>query len=193
MKHRLRILFAAATLALWGVGAATAPATAQQSEPTAGLFAFDGLEGGRIDLRAYAGRPILVVNTASQCGFAGQLRDLGVLWTRYRDRGLMIVAVPSNDFRQEPGDAADIRAVSTGTYGVTFPIAAKQRVVGPEAHPFYRWAARLRPDEAPRWNFHKYLIGPDGRLLASFPANVRPTDTQVVVALERALLSAAAD
>lgn len=157
-----------------------------QSQSTAAPFSFDGLDGGKISLGASVGKPILVVNTASQCGFAGQLGDMAELWTRYHDRGLMIVAVPSNDFRQEPGDPAAIRR-SGENYKARYPFAAIQHVVGPSAHPFYRWAARMKPNETPQWNFHKYLIGADGRLAESFATSVRPTDPEVIAAIEREL------
>ncbi|WP_020185210.1 glutathione peroxidase [Methylopila sp. 73B] len=164
---------------------------AERSETTAAAFAFDGLEGGKIRLASYVGKPVLVVNTASRCGFAGQLGDLGELWTRYRDRGLAVIAVPSDDFRQEPGDAATIRS-SAESHHATFPFAAKQHVTGDDAHPFYRWTARSSPDAAPRWNFHKYLIGADGGVVASFGPSTRPTDPKVVAAIERELNAAGA-
>lgn len=164
---------------------------AERSETTAAAFAFDGLEGGKIRLASYVGKPVLVVNTASRCGFAGQLGDLAELWSRYRDRGLAVIAVPSDDFRQEPGDAATIRQ-SAESHSATFPFASKQHVTGEGAHPFYRWAARSSADGAPRWNFHKYLVGADGGVVASFGPSTRPTDPKVVAAIERELNAAGA-
>jgi len=105
-------------------------------------------------LSSYAGRPLLVVNTASHCGYTPQYTGLQTLWSRYRDRGLMVIGVPSNDFGgQEPGGATEIGKTAQGEYHVTFPLAAKVAVKGLNAHPFYRWAAQERPQEAPRWNF----------------------------------------
>ncbi len=107
------------------------------------------------------------------------------------DRGLMIVGVPSNDFGgQEPGSASDIAATAQHQYGVTLPIAAKTVVKGPNAHPFYKWAADLRPKDVPRWNFHKYLIGRDGNIAEVFPESVEPKDTRVKTAIARALAAA---
>src|SRR5450755_4803069 len=110
------------------------------SRITAFAFHFAGLSGGDIQLAEYAGKPILVVNTASQCGYTPQYAGLQELWTRYRDRGLLIVGVPSNDFGgQEPGGPAEIAKTASDTYHVTFPITAKAVVKGPDAHPFYKW------------------------------------------------------
>jgi glutathione peroxidase len=167
------------------------PAAAQtngMSRMTAAAFTFAGLDGADIRLSAYAGKPILVVNTASQCGFTPQYAGLQTLWTRYRERGLMVVAVPSNDFGgQEPGGVSDIQATANHAYGVTFPLAGKAVVKGANAHPFYKWAASERPLDVPRWNFHKYLIGRDGHIAASFPSAVEPTDPRVTAAIEKEL------
>ena len=155
---------------------------------TAAAFTFTGLDGADIRLSTYAGKPILVVNTASQCGFTPQYAGLQTLWTRYRDRGLMIVAVPSNDFGgQEPGGASEIHATANHVYGITFPLAEKAVVRGASPHPFYKWAASERPLDVPRWNFHKYLIGRDGYIAEVFPESVEPADTRVKTAIARAL------
>jgi glutathione peroxidase len=175
-------------------GLAATPAGAQgagspaMSRITAFAFHFAGLDGGDIQLAEYAGKPILVVNTASLCGFTPQYAGLQELWTRYRDRGLLIVGVPSNDFGgQEPGTAADIAETAVHQYGVSFPIAAKAVVRGPASHPFYKWAASQRPLDTPRWNFHKYLIGRDGLIAASFATETEPTDSRVLAAIEKEL------
>ncbi|WP_372422678.1 glutathione peroxidase [Salinarimonas chemoclinalis] len=161
------------------------------SRPTAHAFSFDAIDGGRIDLAAFAGRPILVVNTASRCGFVNQLAGLQTLHERYGPRGLVVIGVPSNDFRQELADDAAIAAFCQGTWGVAFPLAARTHVVGAAAHPFYAWAARERPGEAPRWNYHKYLVAPDGTLAAAFFTPTAPTDPRILAAIERALRSGA--
>ena len=153
---------------------------------TAYAFSFPALAGGDIRLADYAGHPLLVVNTASLCGFTPQYSGLQALWTEFHDRGLGIVGVPSNDFEQEPGGPAEIARTAQQQYGVTFPLAAKTVVKGPNAHPFYRWAAEARPNDVPRWNFHKYLIGRDGYIAEAFPETVDPTDTRVKTAIARA-------
>src|SRR5689334_20161417 len=118
-----------------------APAAAQtpgMSRMTASAFSFSGIDGGAIRLSEYAGKPILVVNTASQCGYTPQYAGLQELWQRYRERGLMIVGVPSNDFGgQEPGGAVEIEHTAQQGYGVAFPLAAKAEVRGTSQHPFY--------------------------------------------------------
>ena len=169
----------------------TAHAQAAMSGITAYAFTFPALAGGDIKLADYTGHPVMVVNTASLCGFTPQYAGLQQLWSEFQDRGLMIVGVPSNDFGgQEPGGAKEISETAQHQYGVTFPMAAKAVVKGPDAHPFYRWAATARPKDVPRWNFHKYLIGRDGYLADVFPESVDPLDTRVKTAVARALAAA---
>jgi len=157
------------------------------SRITAYAFSFPGLDGGDIKLSEFAGRPLLVVNTASLCGFTPQYGGLQELWNEFGGRGLMIIGVPSNDFGgQEPGGATEITATAQ-FHHVTFPIAAKAVVKGPNAHPFYKWAAEARPKDVPRWNFHKYLIGRNGYIADVFPESVEPSDTRVKTAIARAL------
>jgi glutathione peroxidase len=168
-------------------GGSEAFAQAGMSRITAYAFSFPGLAGGDIRLADYAGQPIMVVNTASLCGFTPQYGGLQELWTEFHERGLMIVGVPSNDFNQEPGGASEIAETAQHQYGVTFPIAAKTVIKGPNAHPFYKWAAEARPKDVPHWNFHKYLIGRDGYIADVFPESVEPADTRVKTAIARAL------
>lgn len=158
------------------------------SRLTAYGFSFESLKGERINLADHAGKPVLIVNTASQCGFTPQYAGLQQLWTQFRERGLMVLGVPSNDFGgQEPGNAADIAKTTDNTYHVTFPIAAKTVVKGPNAHPFYKWAAQERPNDLPGWNFHKYLIGRDGYIAEVFSTRVDPADTRVITAIAKQL------
>lgn len=128
----------------------------------------------------------MIVNTASECGFTPQYSDLQALWQRYRDRGLVVLGVPSNDFgAQEPGSEAEIHAFCQTSYGVDFPLSAKECVIGPEAHPFYRWVVDEAGEAAaPKWNFHKYLIGPDGELAGVWPSKVKPLDPEITGAIE---------
>jgi glutathione peroxidase len=161
------------------------------SRVTAYAFSFPALQGGDIRLAEQAGRPLLIVNTASLCGFTPQYAGLQALWTEFRDRGLVIIGVPSNDFgSQEPGGSNEIAETAHHQYGVTFPMAAKAVVKGPNAHPFYKWAAEARPRDVPRWNFHKYLIGRDGYIADVFPEAVPPEDTRVKTTIARALAAA---
>lgn len=161
------------------------------SRGNAHAFTFKALDGSPILLSSYAGKPILIVNTASLCGYTPQYGGLQALWTRYRERGLLVLGVPSNDFGgQEPGGAAEINQTAHAQYKVTFPLAEKVAVKGKDAHPFYRWALAERPAEAPRWNFHKYLVGRDGHLRAAFASAVEPADPRIIVAIERELATA---
>lgn len=179
-RHLLALVFAAPL----------APVQAQApsiSRATAFGFSFKTLDGQVIRLADKAGSPVLVVNTASLCGYTPQYAGLEALWTRYRSHGLLVLGVPSNDFGgQEPGDASEIQGTARRR-GVTFPLTEKTSVRGSAAHPFYRWAAIQLPGETPRWNFHKYLIGRDGTLAAAFGSATEPTDPRVVAAIERQL------
>jgi glutathione peroxidase len=184
MIDRRHLLLGAA---LVGLSPRLAQATTM-SRVTAYAFTFKGLDGADIPLASYAGHPILVINTASQCGYTPQYTGLQALWTRFRDKGLKVLAVPSNDFGgQEPGGKTEIEQTAQGDYHVTFPLADKVAVKGKDAHPFYRWAAQERPLEAPRWNFHKYLIGRDGRLKSAFASAVEPNDPRLIAAIEQEL------
>jgi glutathione peroxidase len=168
--------------------AAAARAETGMSRMTAYTFSFPALAEGEIKLADYTGRPLLVVNTASMCGYTPQYAGLQQLWTEFQARGLGMIGVPSNDFGgQEPGGPADIAETAQRQYGVTFPMTGKVAVTGPNAHPFYKWAAQARPKETPGWNFHKYLLGRDGYIADVFPSAVEPTDTRVKTAIARVL------
>jgi glutathione peroxidase len=188
MANRRTILAAALATIAGPALTRTAQAQAGMSRITAYAFSFPALAGGDIRLAEYTGRPLLVVNTASLCGYTSQYAGLQELWREFHDRGLMIIGVPSNDFGgQEPGGTTEIAETAQHQYGATFPIAAKAAVKGPNAHPFYKWAAQVRPKDVPRWNFHKYLIGREGYIAEVFPETVEPSDTRVKTALARAL------
>jgi glutathione peroxidase len=162
------------------------PAGGVMSKRNAHGFTFDALEGPSLQLADYARHPILIVNTASLCGFTPQYAGLQQLWSKFHTRGLMIIGVPSNDFgSQEPGGVKDIEQTAQHQYGVTFPITAKTIVRGPDAHPFYKWAAAERPADVPRWNFHKYLIGGDGLIADVFASEIEPMDGAVIAAITR--------
>jgi glutathione peroxidase len=156
-------------------------ATSDTDAGDAYQFEFVSLGGENLPLASWRGRPVLVVNTASFCGYTPQYRDLEALWRRYRERGLVVLGVPSNDFgQQEPGSTAEIKQFCETNYQVDFPLSEKYRVIGIDAHPFYRWvAAQLGEAGAPRWNFHKYLIGPDGQIAGAWPSRVGPLDPAI--------------
>jgi len=186
MMNRRNML--AATLAGAFAPVARAFADGGMSRISAYAFSFPALSGDDIRLAAFTGKPLLVVNTASLCGYTPQYAGLQEIWNEFRARGLTVIGVPSNDFGgQEPGGTSEITETAHHQYGVTFPIAAKAVVVGAKAHPFYKWAAEARPREVPRWNFHKYLIGRDGYIAEVFPSAVDPADTRVKTAVAKAL------
>ena len=138
------------------------------------------------NLCQYSGKVALVVNTASYCGYTYQYEGLEKLYARYRERGLVVLGFPSNDFEQEPGDGKQIADLCFNTYGVKFPMFSKTHVKGKDANPLYQTLQR-DSGTAPRWNFHKYLISRDGRLLANWPSKVKPEDGELTAAIEKAL------
>lgn len=139
------------------------------------------------DLCRFAGQVLLVVNTASRCGYTGQYEGLEKLYARYASRGLVVLGFPSNDFgSQEPGTSAEIAALCFDTYGVKFPMFARSPVSGARANPLFADLARLS-GQPPRWNFHKYLVGRDGTTVAAFASAVDPLDRRLLREIERLL------
>ena len=139
------------------------------------------------NLCQYAGKVALVVNTASYCGYTSQYEGLESLYAKYRERGLVVLGFPSNDFGgQEPGGSKQIADFCFNTYGVKFPMFAKSVVTGSKANPLHAQLASAS-GQSPEWNFHKYLVGRDGKLVASFPSQVTPLDGKLVAAIEKAL------
>lgn len=135
----------------------------------------------------YAGQVLLIVNTASKCGYTPQYEGLESLHQRYAAQGFSVLGFPSNDFKgQEPGSEKEIQEFCTLTYGVKFPMFEKVAVTGDNATPLYKSLAQAT-GTAPGWNFHKYLIGRDGRVVANFPSKVKPDDPAVIAAIEREL------
>ncbi|MGF1604814.1 MAG: glutathione peroxidase [Rhodothalassiaceae bacterium] len=167
-----------------------APAAAWQGNQArnAHAFSFTSIEGEPMPLEAYAGQVILLVNTASFCGFTNQYAGLQALYERYQDRGLVVIGVPSGSFDQEYESVQEVKYFCETNFGITFSLTDKNDVVGQDAHPFYRWARQeLGAAAAPRWNFHKYLIGRDGELLDWFPSNTRPEAPRLITAIDAAL------
>jgi len=150
-------------------------------------FSFETLQGKPYPLKDFSGQPMVVVNTASKCGFTPQYAGLESVWKRYRDRGLLVIGVPSNDFgNQEPGTHDQIATFCEVNYGVDFPMMAKVHVKGDAAHPFFKWAGGEGGMLAkPRWNFYKYLIGKDGRLSTWFASLTAPDSAKFTAALEK--------
>lgn len=173
---------------------AAAPDPAQADRATAYQFAFNGLWADHVPMTAFEGEVVMVVNTASRCGFTPQYEGLQQIYDEYHGQGFEIVGVPANNFMgQEPGSAEEIQEFCTLNYGVTFPMAAKTDVVGAQRHPFYAWAEQQIGESAvPQWNFHKILIGRDGRIIAAFPTRTEPTSEDVRNAITAALATQSA-
>lgn len=189
MRTFLKRVLAASGLALAGLGVA---APAQAEEAPAGCPAllqqtFPRLQDEKPQsLCQYAGKVVLIVNTASFCGFTGQYKGLEELYARYKDKGLVVLGFPSNDFSQETGSNAQIAEFCENTFGVKFPMFAKSSVKGPEASPLFRALAQ-QSGTAPRWNFHKYLLGRDGKLVDQYSSLTAPDSKTLVRAIEQQL------
>jgi glutathione peroxidase len=147
-------------------------------------FKVSGLDGKAIDLSSYKGKKILIVNTASKCGYTPQYADLEALYTKYKDK-LAVIGFPANNFgQQEPGTSAEITEFCTKNYGVTFPMAEKSDVIGDNINPLFKYltdeAHKLGvADPVIKWNFTKFLVDENGKLIAVFPSKVKPTDEQI--------------
>ena len=177
-------------------GSARAGATTNgpTTQPDGGALGFvvKDIDGRDVDLRDYRGKVVLIVNVASRCGYTKQYAGLEALYEKYKDRGLVVVGFPANNFGgQEPGSDAEIKTFCTDKFGVTFPMMSKISVKGDDKHPLYRYLTE--PPTAGEfageigWNFTKFLIGPDGRVVARFNSKVDPADPQLVSAVEKAL------
>ena len=152
-------------------------------------FSFTSIEGKPLPLTAFKGKAVLVVNTASACGLTPQYKGLEALWRAYKDKGLVVLGVPSNDFgAQEPGSEKEIQTFCETRFGVDFPLTSKEHVIGAGAHPLYKWiAGELGEGATPKWNFHKYLIGKDGAIAGTFGSRVEPESGELKQAIEAPL------
>jgi glutathione peroxidase len=171
-------------------GASATPARAADAPACPAILnhSFDRLQDEKPQsLCQYAGKVVLVVNTASFCGFTPQYKGLEALYSKYKDRGLVVLGFPSNDFSQEPKGNQQIADFCENTFGVKFPMFTKTSVTGPQAVPLYRQLAAQAGNQRPLWNFHKYLLGRDGKVLGSYASQVEPDDRKFVMAIERAL------
>jgi glutathione peroxidase len=162
-------------------------AVAHGATPLAGEM--KGIDGKPVDLAAYKGKVVLVVNVASRCGYTGQYAGLQKLYDSQKDKGLVILGFPANDFgAQEPGSDAQIAEFCSAKYGVTFPMFAKITVKGPDKAPLYKSLTEAAdPKGEVSWNFEKFLIGKDGAVIGRFKSGVAPDDAKLVQAIEAAL------
>ncbi|MGE0668169.1 MAG: glutathione peroxidase [Sphingomonadales bacterium] len=189
MLRSIRVFGALATAA---VGALLSPVLgndATASGPhTAYDFEFTSIEGEPMPLKTYQGKALLVVNTASFCGYTPQYQGLEALWKTYRDKGLVLIGVPSDSFAQEYDDNTKIKKFCDANYSITFPLTESNAVKGNDAHPFYKWVREAGGRTAvPSWNFNKVLIDYEGNFVQTFKSDVTPDSSELKAALAKAL------
>ena len=159
-----------------------------QYDQLATNFKFAGIDGNLIDFRQYKNKVIVVVNVASRCGFTNQYEDLQMLWTNYKDNGLIVIGVPTDNFKQEPGTNKEIKDFCETTFGIDFPITEKTNVIGKDSHPFYIWAKENHGRSAiPKWNFHKIIIGKDGKVADTFASITKPSSNKFLKIVDQEL------
>jgi glutathione peroxidase len=159
-----------------------------QYDQLATYFKFNSVDGDIINIDKYKDKVIVVVNVASRCGFTNQYEDLQKLWTDYKNKGLIIIGVPSDNFKQEPGSNKEIKDFCETTFGIDFPITEKTNVIGKDAHPFYLWARKNYGKSAiPKWNFHKIIIGKNGKVVNTFSSITNPSAQRFVNVIKEEL------
>ncbi|AXE65468.1 glutathione peroxidase [Hyphomonas sp. CACIAM 19H1] len=168
---------------------APTPPAAQETGIAMSATEFTSIDGKPLNLTGLNAKAILVVNTASRCGYTPQYAGLQELYEANKADGLVIVGVPSNDFGgQEPGSEEDVKSFCEINYGVTFPLTKKYAVTGPDQHPFYKAAVTTLGEPAqPKWNFHKILVRADGTPIKAYPSSVKPGDKALAADIEAAL------
>ena len=152
-------------------------------------FNFNDLDGSPLKLSEYKNKVIIVVNVASQCGFTKQYEDMQKVWEEYQDKGVIMLGIPSNNFgNQEPGTSEEIKNFCEAKFGITFPMTEKITVKGENAHPFYKWAKENHGKSAiPKWNFHKIIIGKDGKVIDTFASITNPSSSKFIKVIEKSL------
>ena len=149
-------------------------------------FEFNSIDGQSINLKDYKEKIIVVVNVASRCGFTKQYNDLQNLWVNYKDKDLVVIGVPTNDFKQEPGSNEDIKNFCETNFNINFPMTEKINVLGKNAHPFYKWAKNNFGNSAvPKWNFHKIIIGKNGKIVDTFASITSPSSKRFINFIEK--------
>jgi len=139
-------------------------------------FEFNGIDGNKIQLSNFKNKVLVVVNVASRCGYTPQYEGLQMLWSNYKNKNLVVIGVPTNNFKQEPGNNKEIKDFCETNFGINFPMTEKINVIGKDAHPFYKWAKKNHGIGAiPKWNFHKIVIGKNGKVIDTFASFTKPT------------------
>ena len=149
-------------------------------------FKFNGIDGNQINLADYQNKVLVVVNVASRCGFTPQYSDLQKVWEDYKDKNVIIIGVPTNNFKQEPGSNKEIKDFCETNFNINFPMTEKIDVLGKNAHPFFKWARENYGKGAiPKWNFHKIIIGKDGKVANTFSSITKPSSEKFRKAIEK--------
>ncbi len=157
---------------------------------TAYDYEFNSINGDLIKLNQYKGKVIVVVNVASRCGYTPQYEDLQSLWSKYKDKNLVVLGIPTNNFRQEPGNNKQIKDFCEINFGITFPMSEKTDVIGSNSHPFYQWARKDYGIGAiPKWNFHKIIIGKNGKVVETFSSITNPSSKKFTKTIENLIKS----
>ena len=149
-------------------------------------FEFNSIDGNKIILSDFKNKVLVLVNVASRCGYTPQYEDLQTLWSNYKDKNLIVIGVPTNNFKQEPGTNKEIKDFCETNFGINFPMTEKIDVIGSNAHPFYKWAKKNHGISAiPKWNFHKIVIGKNGKVVDTFASFTKPTSKKFLNLIEK--------
>ena len=149
-------------------------------------FEFNSIDGNIIKLSSFKNKVLVVVNVASRCGYTPQYNGLQELWSNYKDKNLVVIGVPTNNFKQEPGTNVEIKDFCETNFGINFPMTEKIDVIGSNAHPFYKWAKKNHGIGAiPKWNFHKIVVGKDGKVVDTFASFTKPTSKKFLNLVEK--------
>jgi len=149
-------------------------------------FEFNSIDGNKIKLSNFKDKVLVVVNVASRCGYTPQYEDLQLLWSNYKNKNLIVIGVPTNNFKQEPGNNSEIKDFCETNFGINFPMTEKTNVIGKDAHPFYKWAKKNHGIAAiPKWNFHKIVIGKNGKVVDTFASFTKPTSGKFLNLIEK--------
>ena len=149
-------------------------------------FEFNGIDGNKIELSNFKNKVLVVVNVASRCGYTPQYEGLQMLWSNYKNKNLVVIGVPTNNFKQEPGNNKEIKDFCETNFGINFPMTEKISVIGKDAHPFYKWAKKNHGIAAiPKWNFHKIVIGKNGKVIDTFASFTKPTSDKFLNLIEK--------
>ncbi len=148
-------------------------------------YEFNGIDGNLIKLEDFKNKVIVVVNVASRCGYTPQYEELQNLWTDYKKKNLVVIGVPTNNFKQEPGSNKEIKDFCETNFGISFPLTEKMDVIGKKAHPFYQWAKKNHGIGAiPKWNFHKIIINKKGEVVDTFASFTKPSSKKFLKLIE---------